>query len=82
MLAETKAFVHSFIREIQVKPGKAVIIYLMPTPGDSPLGRADYAEIAINGGVRKSVRHGGPEWKVDGTVFEMWLGGLGDRARR
>ena len=72
-LTETKAFVHSFVKEIQVKPGKAGIIYSMPTPDDSPLGGADSAEIVLNGGVRKSVRHGGPAWTVDGTTFEMWL---------
>ena len=60
-LTETKAFVHSFVKEIQIKPGKAGIIYSMPTPDDSPLGGADSAEIALNGGVRKSVRHGGLE---------------------
>ena len=58
-LTETKAFVHSFVKEIQVKPGKAGIIYSMPTPDDSQLGGADSVEIALNGGVRKSVRHGG-----------------------
>ena len=73
-LTETKAFVHSFVKEVQVKPGRAAIIYSMPTPDDSPLGGADSAEIALNGGVRKSVRHGGPILTVDRTIFEMWLG--------
>ena len=59
-LTETKAFVHSLVEEIQIKPGKAGIIYSTPTPDDSPLGGADSVEIALNGGVRKSVRHGGP----------------------
>ena len=59
-LTETKAFVHSFVKEIQVKPGRAAIVYSMPTPGDSPMGGADYSEFALNGGVRKPVRHGGP----------------------
>ena len=58
-LTETKAFVHSFVKEIRVKPGRAAIIYSMPTPDDSPLGGANSAEIALNGGVHKSVRHGG-----------------------
>ncbi len=58
-LTETKAFVHSFVKEIQVNPGRASIIYSMPTPEDSPLGGADSVEIALNGGVRKSVRHSG-----------------------
>ena len=59
-LTETKAFVHSFVKEIRVKPGRAAIVYSMPTPDDSPLRGADSAEIAIDGGVRKSVHHGGP----------------------
>ena len=58
-LTETRAFVHSFVKEVQVKPGRAAIIYSMPTPDDSPIGGADAAEIALNGGVMNSVRHGG-----------------------
>ena len=73
-LTETRAFVHSFVKEVQVKPGKAAIIYSIPTPDDSPIGGADAAEIALNGRVMNSVLPGGPEWTVDGTIFEMWLG--------
>ncbi len=58
-LTETKAFVRSFVKEIEVKPGKAAIVYSIPTPEDSPIGGADTAEIALNGRVRSSVRHGG-----------------------
>ena len=75
-LTQTRAFVHSFVKEIEVKPGKAAIVYSIPTPEDSPIGGADAAEIALNGRVRSSVRHGGPKWIVGGTVFEMWLGAL------
>ena len=59
-LTETKAFVRSFVKKIEVKPGKAAIVYSIPTPDDSPLGGADFAEIALYGGVRSTVRHGGP----------------------
>ena len=59
-LTETRAFVNSFIKEIEVKPGKAAIVYSIPTPEDSPIGGADAAEIALNGRVRRTVRHGGP----------------------
>ncbi len=59
-LTETKAFVHSFVKEVQVKPGRAAIIYSIPTPDDSPIGGADAAEIALNGRVMNSVLHGGP----------------------
>ena len=59
-LTETKAFVGSFVKEVVVKPGRAAIVYSIPTPEDSPIGGADAAEIALNGGVMNSVRHGGP----------------------
>ena len=38
-LTETRAFVHSFVKEIAVKPGRAAIVYSIPTPDDSPLAR-------------------------------------------
>ena len=41
--------------------GKAAIVYSIPTSEDSPIGGADAAEVALNGGVRSSVRHGGAE---------------------
>ena len=62
-LTQTRAFVHSFVKEIEVKSGRAAIVYSIPTPEDSPIGGADAAEVALNGRVRSSVRH-----------FEMWLG--------
>ncbi len=61
-LTETKAFVRSFVKEIVVKPGRAAIVYSIPTPDDSPIGGADAKEIALNGRVMNSVRHGGPGW--------------------
>ena len=33
-LTETKAFV----KEVMVKPGRAAIVYSIPTPDDSPMG--------------------------------------------
>ena len=59
-LTQTRAFVHSFVKEIEVKPGRAAIVYSIPTPEDSPIGGADAAEVALTGRVRSSVRHGGP----------------------
>ena len=70
-LTETRAFVHSFVKEVVVKPGKAAIIYSIPTPDDSPMGGADTAEIALNGRVMNSVHHGGPVLTVGRTIFEM-----------
>ena len=59
-LTETRAFVHSFVKKIEVKPGKATIVYTIPTPEDSPMGGADTAEVALNGRVMNSVLHSGP----------------------
>ncbi len=75
-LTETRTFVRSFVKEVVVKPGRAAIVYSIPTPDDSPMGGADAAEIALNGRVMNSVRHGGPFFTIDRTVFELWLGAL------
>ena len=75
-LTETRAFVHSFVKEIEVKPGKAAIVYSIPTPDDSPIGGADAAEVALTGRVRSTVQSGGPKWTVGSTIFGMWLGAL------
>ena len=58
-LTETKAFVHSFVKQVAVKPGKATIIYAIPMPDDSPMAGADTAEVALNGRVMNSVLPGG-----------------------
>ncbi len=47
----------SFVKEVVVKPGKAAIVYSIPTPHDSPVGGADAAEVALHGRVR-TVRPG------------------------
>ncbi len=60
-LTETRAFVHSFVKKIEVKPGRATIVYSIPTPDDSPMGGADTAEVALNGRVMNSVHAGGAE---------------------
>ena len=46
-LTETKAFIRSFVKEIAVAPGQAIIRYTMPMPGDSPIGRRLSEEIRI-----------------------------------
>ncbi len=72
-LTETRAFVHSFVREVEVRQGRAAIVYTIPTPDDSPMGGADSAEIALNGGVRSTVHHGTPARTRTGAP------GLGNR---
>ena len=64
-LTETRAFVHSFVKEVEVKPGKAAIVYSIPTPEDSPIGGADAAEVALNGRVRKAIPSSSCGWDCD-----------------
>ena len=59
---ETRAFVYSFVREVQVKPGSAAIVYSIPTPDDSPIGGADTAEVALDGRVMNSALLGRKKW--------------------
>ena len=66
-LTETKAFVRSFVKEIVVKPGRAAIVYSIPTPDDSPIGGADAVEIDLNGRVINSVHVGGLPFTEDTT---------------
>ncbi len=80
-LTETKAFVRSFVKEIEVAPGKATIVYTIPTPSDSPIGGADKAEVALNGDVMNSVQRGGPDWtksrtEADSDVTPSWGMGM------
>ena len=57
-LTETRSFIRSFVKEIEVRPGRATIHYTIPTPEDSPIGEADAAEVALNGGVMSTVQSG------------------------
>ncbi len=58
-LTETKSFIRSFVKEITVRPGKAVIHYAIPTPLDNDIDGADVAEVALSRRVMKSVTGGG-----------------------
>ena len=66
-LTETRSFVHSFVKEVEVKPGKAAIVYSIPTPDDSPIGGADAEDVALHGRVRSTVHSGGLDWTKSRT---------------
>ena len=74
-LTERRAFIESFVKEIVVMPDNAVVRYTIPMPDDSPIPGRDAEEMAPNGSVLSTFKFGGPKWTVDGTIFEMWLGG-------
>ena len=75
-LTERRAFIESFVKEIVVQPDNALLRYSIPMPEDSPIGERDAEEVALHAPVLSTVKSGGPEWTVGGTVFEMWLGAL------
>lgn len=58
-ITETRAFIKSFVKEIRVVPGNAVIRYTIPMPQDSPISGRDAQEIALSAPVLSSVTHGG-----------------------
>ena len=48
-LTETRAFIRSFVKEIQISPGKASIAYTIPMPEDSSIGASESMELALSG---------------------------------
>ena len=68
-LTETRAFIRSFVKEIQIRPGKATIIYTIPMPEDSPIGDSDTAELALTDGVRSTIRGSGAEGSRTPDLF-------------
>ena len=58
-LTERRAFIETFVKEIELLPDNAVVRYTIPTPPDSPIGGGDAAEVALHGPVRSSVHVGG-----------------------
>ena len=74
-LTETKAFVGSFIKEVMVRPGRAAIVYSIPTQDDSPIGGADATKIILSGGVMNWELYTqptkAPRWE-QGAFNECW----------
>ena len=59
-VTETKSFIRSFVKEITVRPGSAVIHYAIPTSLDNDIDGADIAEVALSRRVMKSAMGDGP----------------------
>ena len=59
-LTQTRAFIRSFVRGIEVRTGKAAIVYSIPTPEDSPIEETDATKVVLNGRVRSTVQNGEP----------------------
>ncbi len=73
-LTERRAFIQSFVKEIIVVPGDALLRYTVPMPDDSLIPGRSAEKVALNGSVLPTLPDGGPMCTVGGTIFEMWLG--------
>ena len=60
-LTERRAFIETFVKEIVIMPGKAVVRYTVPMPNDSPIPGKKAEEMALNGAVLSIVKSGPPE---------------------
>ena len=59
-LTERRAFIETFVKEIVVMPGKAVVRYTVPMPDDSPIPGKRTEDMALNGSVLSTVKSGPP----------------------
>ena len=60
-LTERRAFIESFVKEITVEPGGALVRYTIPMPEDSAIGKTDTEEMALHSPVLSTVKSGGPK---------------------
>ena len=59
-LTERRAFIESFVKEIVVMPGNALMRYTVPMPDDSLIPGRVAEKVALNGSVLSTVQNGGP----------------------
>ena len=50
-MTERRAFIETFVKEIVVMPGTALMRYTVPMPGDSPIPGKNAEDIALDGSV-------------------------------
>ena len=60
-LTERRAFIESFVKEIVVMPGDALMRYTVPMPDDSLIPGRVTEKVALNGLVLSTVKNGGPD---------------------
>ena len=76
-LTEGRAFIESFVKEIMVIPGDALIRYTVPMPDDSFLARRVTDNMALDDSVLSTVQVGTPDLTVGRTfawVAALWAG--------
>ena len=71
-LTERRAFIETFIKEIVIMPGKAVVRYTVPMPDDSPIPGRNAEDMALNSSFLSTVKSGPPHWtRTPGTVESL-----------
>ena len=63
-LTERRAFIKSFVKEIVVMPGDALVRYTVPMPDDSLIPGRVAEKVALPGSVLSTMHDGGPERTV------------------
>ena len=66
-LTERRAFIESFVKEIVVMPGNALLRYTIPMPDDAPIGGRDAEEVPLHAPVLSTVKYGGLDWTKSRT---------------
>ena len=59
-LTERRAFIETFVKEIVVMPGDALLRYTIPMPDDSRIPGGNAEEMPLDGSVLSTVKIGGP----------------------
>ena len=72
-LTVRRSFIETFVKEIVIMPGKAVVRYTVPMPDDSRIPGGSAEDMVLNGSVLSTVKSGPPLLTVNRTVFELWL---------
>ena len=60
-LTERRAFIETFVKEIVVVPGDALMRYTIPMPEDSRIPGGNTENLALDGSVLSTVKIGGPK---------------------
>ena len=71
-LTERRAFIETFVKEIVVIPGNALLRYTIPMPDDSPIPGRNAEDMALNGSVLSTVKNGGPKGTRTESVKSPW----------
>ena len=80
-LTERRAFIETFVKEILVVPGDALMRYTVPMPSDSLAPGKATDKVALPDAVLSTVQVGGPDWtksrtEADSDVTPSWGMGM------